>query len=112
MKPDVSQAAILAVIAGMAATNFAIRFTPIAVLSRTRLPSPVLRWLSFVPISVMGALVASEVLRPGGQWRAPLGNPGLYAAVLTALVFRFSRSFLGATVSGITTFVLLRAVLG
>jgi len=112
MSPDASQATILVVIAGMAITNFAIRFTPIAVLSRTRLPSPVLRWLSFVPISVMGALVASEVLRPGGQWLPPLSNPGVYAAVLTAVVFRFSRSFLGATVSGIVAFVFLRSVIG
>ncbi len=107
-----SQATILAVIAGMAVANFAIRFTPIAVLSRVQLPAPVLRWLSFVPVSVMGALVASEVLRPGGQWQPPLHNPGLYAAVLTALVFRFTRSFLGATVSGMVAYVALRTLMG
>jgi len=112
MSSEVSQATILAVIVGMAVANFAIRFTPVAVLSRMRLPKPVLRWLSFIPVSVMGALVASEVLRPGGEWQPPLQNPGLYAAILTALVFRFTRSFLGATVSGMAGYVALRAVLG
>lgn len=112
MSGSASDAVIVAVIVGMAATNFALRFVPIATFSRMRMPEPVLRWLSFVPISVMGALVASEVLRPQGQWQPPLGNPGLYAAVLTAIVFRFTRSFLGATVAGMLAFVGLRAVLG
>jgi len=107
-----TQAAILAVIAGMAIVNFAIRFTPIATLSRLTLPGPLLRWLSFVPISVMGALVATEVLRPQGSWQAPLTNPGLYAAVLTGLIFKFTRSFLGSTVAGMVAYVVLRSVLG
>jgi len=109
---EASQATILAVIVGMAVANFAIRFTPIALLSRTHLPRPVLRWLSFVPVSVMGALVAIEVLRPNGQWQPPLHNPGLYAALLTAAVFKFSRSFLGATVTGMVAYVVLKALMG
>ena len=109
---ETGNAVIVAVIAGMAVINFAIRFTPIAILSRMELPRPFLRWLSYIPVSVMGALVASEVLRPGGQWQPPLTNPGLYAAVLTALVFRFTRSFLGATVAGMLSFVALRSLLG
>lgn len=112
MNAEVSQSTILTVIAGMAIVNFAIRFTPIAVLSRVRLPEPVLRWLSFVPVSVMGALVASEVLRPGGSWQPPLTNPGVWAALLTAIVFRFTRSFLGATLTGMAAFVALRALIG
>jgi branched-subunit amino acid transport protein len=95
----------------MAALNFAIRYPPIAVVSRLDLPRPVLRWLSFVPISVMGALVASLVLRPGGEWVDPLTSPSVYAAIITALVFRASRSFLGATVAGMASFVLLQHLL-
>ena len=110
--PEVSQTTIWLVIIGMAVTNFVIRAIPIAALSRRTLPAPVLRWLSFVPISVMGALVANEVLRPGGEWQPPLTNPGLYAAILTALVFRFTRSFLGATLAGIAGYVALRAIIG
>jgi len=112
MRPDVSQTVIWVVIVGMAITNFVIRALPIAALSRSSLPPWMLRWLSFVPISVMGALVAGEVLRPGGIWQPPLTNPGVYAAVLTAIVFRFTRSFLGATLTGIVAFVAVRALLG
>jgi branched-subunit amino acid transport protein len=111
VKPDLAAATIWAVIVGMALLNFAVRFPPIAVVSRLDLPAPMMRWLSFVPIAVMGALVASEVLRPQGAWANPLTSPSLYAALLTAVVFRSTRSFLGATVSGMVTFVVLQRML-
>jgi len=95
----------------MSVLNYAVRFIPLAVVSRIDLPKPVARWLTFVPIAVMGALVASEVLKPGGTWANPLTGPSLYAAVITALVFRFTRSFLGATVAGMASFVLLQHAL-
>jgi branched-subunit amino acid transport protein len=95
----------------MAVANYAVRFVPMAIVSRINLPAPVARWLSFVPIAVMGALVASEVLRPDGVWGNPFAGPSLYAAVVTALVFRVSRSFLGATVAGMASFVVLQRVL-
>ncbi|NTU71966.1 MAG: AzlD domain-containing protein [Coriobacteriia bacterium] len=111
MRTDVAQGTIWMVIAGMAVINFAVRFLPIAVVSRIDLPRPVMRWLSFVPVSVMGALVASEVLRPGGVWADPLTSPSVYAALLTGVVFSMSRSFLGATVAGMASFVALQQLI-
>lgn len=99
------------VILGMAVINFGLRHFPLAVFSRVELPKPLLWWLSYVPVSVMGALVASEVLRPDGVWQPPLTNPGVYAAALTALVFRFTRSFLGSTAAGVICFLVLRGLL-
>jgi branched-subunit amino acid transport protein len=107
----VSQGVIWAVIVGMALSNFVVCFVPIAVMSRMAMPKPLMRWLSFVPVSVMGALVAGEVLRPGGVWSNPFTGPSLYAAIVTALTFHFSRSFLGATVAGMASFVALQHLL-
>jgi len=111
MKSDVLQVTIWAVVVGMAVLNFLVRFVPIAVVSRIDLPKPVARWLSFVPISVMGALVAGEVLRPNGVWGNPFTGANLYAAIITALVFRYTRSFLGATIAGMASFVVLQQAL-
>lgn len=111
MGADVTSATIVTVIAGMAIVNFAVRFTPLAILSRLDLPAPLRRWLSFVPISVMGALLASEVLRPGGRWQPPATNPGVYAAFVAAGTFRLTRSFLGSTLAGVASFVALRAIM-
>ena len=111
MTSSVSQATIWGVIVGMALLNYAVRFPPIAIVSRMELPKPVMRWLSFVPIAVMGALVAGEVLRPAGAWRNPLTSPWFLAAIITGVVFKVTRSFLGATVSGMASFVILQRIL-
>lgn len=103
---------IWSVIIGMALANYATRFPPIAIVSRIELPAPIMRWLSFIPVSVMGSLVALEVCRPGGQWTNPAVSPYVWAAILTGLVYHASRSFLGATLCGVAAFVGIRAVLG
>jgi branched-subunit amino acid transport protein len=103
---------IWAVIGGMAVTNFVLRLTPIAVLSRLRIPRPVERWLSYVPVSVMAAIVATEVVRPGGVWLTPWSNAYLLAAVPTAFVYHRTRSLFGATVVGVLAFLALRYLLG
>lgn len=107
-----SATAVWITIAGMAVANIAIRLLPIAVLSRLELPRPVERWLSYVPVSVMAAIVATEVLRPGGQWQPFPVNPYLFAAVPTAIVYRFTRSLFGATVAGVLAFLAFRYLLG
>jgi branched-subunit amino acid transport protein len=108
---SVSQTTIWGVIVGMAVLNYAVRYPPIAIVSRMELPRPVMRWLSFIPISVMGALISSEVLRPAGQWVNPLTSPSLYAALITAAAFKLTRSFLGATVAGMASFVVLQRLI-
>ncbi len=99
-------------ILGMAAVTYALRALPITILSRLSIPRPVERWLSFIPVSVMAALVASEVVRPGGTWLPPLHNPYLLAALPTAAVYHRTRSLLGATIVGIVCFLALRALVG
>ena len=97
---------------GMAATNIVVRWTPLAVMSRLELPDVVRRWLGHIPVSVMAAIVAVQVLRPDGVFRFDLANPYLLAAVPTAVVYRFSKSFLGAVLAGILSFLAFRYLLG
>lgn len=107
-----SAALVWSVIGGMALTNVLMRGVPILLLSRLKPPAIVERWLGYIPVCVMSAIVATSVLRPDGTWLAPLHNPYLLAAVLTAVVYRFSRSFLGATVAGVVAFLALGYLLG
>lgn len=107
-----SASIIWSVIIGMALLNFLIRFVPIAAVSRVELPAPIMRWLEFIPVSVMGALVANTVFRPRGEFVAPWSNPWVIACAVTALAYRVTRSFLGATVIGMVSFVVISALLG
>jgi branched chain amino acid efflux pump len=99
-------------IVGMAVSNYAMRAVPIAVMSRLDLPDGVRRWLGYIPVSVMAAIVATQVLRPDGRLQFTLTNPYLLAAFPTAIVYRMTRSFLGATATGILSFLAFRYLLG
>jgi len=103
---------IWAVIVGMGLANYAVRFLPMALLARLKLPEPILRFLRFIPVTVMSALVVGEVLRPDGTWIAPASNPYLFAAVPTAFVYYKWRSFLGTTLAGILFFLAFQTLLG
>jgi branched-subunit amino acid transport protein len=108
----VNPAVAWAVIIGMAVTNIAFRFVPMALLSRVNLPRPLERWLSFVPVSVMAAIVATQVLTPNGKWVVPWSNPYLLATLPTAAAYWFTRSYLWAVGVGIASFLVFRYLLG
>ncbi|MCL2024795.1 MAG: AzlD domain-containing protein [Coriobacteriia bacterium] len=106
---------IWVVIVGMAATNFTLRFVPMAVLSRVTLPAPVMRWLGFIPVSVMGALFAQVILLPSFEAapNVPLYlNPGIFGGLGAMLVFRLTRSFMIASLAGMGVYVLVRWLVG
>lgn len=97
---------------GMAVTNIVMRWTPMAVLSRLELPETVRRWLAYIPVTVMSAIVAVQVLHPNGRFALTFANPYLLAAIPTAGVYKFTRSFLGATIAGVLSFLAFRYLLG
>jgi branched-subunit amino acid transport protein len=106
-----SHRSIIALVLGMLLVNFVLRYSSLAALSRVQLPRPLMRWLSYVPIAVMGALLATEVLIPAveGSAHVPVYlNPGLYGLTVAMLAFRFTKSFMGGTIVGIVVFALVR----
>lgn len=107
---SLSHTTIWAVIIGMGVTNFILRFVPMAALSRIALPKPIMRWLSYIPISVMGALFAKEVLLPSTKYNPVIANPGIYGAIISMITFKLSKSFMGSTLAGVVSFVALRAL--
>jgi len=124
-----AQPAILVLIIGMGVVNFSLRFAPLAALSRLRLPEGLMRWLSYVPAAVMGALLATEVLIPalevasgggsGSNGAAGaldalllLRNAGIYGALAAMLAYKLSKSFIGSTVAGVVVYVLIQWLVG
>jgi len=115
MNEALSPTLIWAVIIGMALTNFTLRFTPMAVLSRISLPAPIMRWLGFIPISVMGALFAKEILLPAFEDAPAIplyGNPGIIGGLAAMVTFRLTKSFMVSSLAGIAVYVLTRTVMG
>lgn len=96
------------IIVGASIVTLLPRVLPLVVFSRLPLPDGARRWLSYVPISVMAALVGQELLLADGQWKAIATNVELWAALPTFVVAILTRSLLGTVIVGIASVVVLR----
>lgn len=100
---------VFLIIIGSALVTFLPRVLPLMVLSRTELPEWGIRWLNFVPISVMAALVGQELFAQDGQRQFSLfNNIELLAAIPTVFVAMKTKSLLGTVVAGMVSIMALR----
>lgn len=99
---------VLLVILGSALVTFIPRVLPLMVLSRMHLPEWGMRWLHYVPVSVMAALIGQELFMQDGRIAFLGNNVELLAALPTFYVAIKTRSLLGAVVAGIVSVMVLR----
>lgn len=95
-------------IVGTALVTFIPRILPLMVLSRFQLPEWATRWLSYVPISVMAALVAQEIFKNGEKVSLSINNVELLAAIPTFFIAIKTRSLLVTVLAGIIVVMVLR----
>ncbi|WP_152392821.1 AzlD domain-containing protein [Paenibacillus guangzhouensis] len=98
---------VFLIIIGSALVTFLPRVLPLMVLSRMELPEWGIRWLNYVPISVMAALVGQELFVQDGHFSL-LDNVELLAAIPTILVAMKTKSLLGTVVAGMVSIMALR----
>jgi branched-subunit amino acid transport protein len=103
LRPD-----ILMVILGGAAVTVIPRVAPLVVLARIALPDWLRAWLAYVPVAILSALLATELLLDGGalafKWRE------LVAIVPVFLVAATTRSLLGAVGAGVAAIAAMRVL--
>ena len=90
---------ILALVLGCALVTAVPRVLPLVALSRLELPPWLAGWLRYVPIAVLAALLAIELLSAGAA-----GLPAIMAAFAVAAS---TRSLLGAVIAGVALYWLL-----
>lgn len=103
---------ILILILACAAVTFLPRVLPLALLSRFNLPKWLLRWLAYVPIAVLAALLAQSVLISDGAIDLSMNNLGLLAVIPTLLVALRTRSLIWTVLTGVASMALLRFISG
>ncbi len=103
---------IYSTIFGMAAVTYFARELPFLVLGKRRLSENIVVWLSFVPVTVMSALLLPELLiiKPDGVPTLNLSPDNIYiwCGVATFLVSVISKNFFGTIVFGIGMVALMR----
>ncbi|OBZ19197.1 branched-chain amino acid ABC transporter [Bacillus sp. FJAT-27264] len=99
---------VFIIIIGASIVTLIPRVLPIMVLSRKSLPEWLMRWLSYIPVAVMAALVAQELLISDGKLLSLSNNVELWAALPTFLTAIITKSLLGTVGVGIITVMVLR----
>jgi branched-subunit amino acid transport protein len=99
---------IFLVILGTGIVTLIPRVVPLLFLSRIKLPEWFLSWLSFVPVTVMTALLTQNLLFDNGQLSPMTNKFELLAIIPTFLVALLLRSLLGAVLVGMISVSLLR----
>lgn len=101
-----------ALIIGMAAITFAIRYSLFA-WPQLQFPPLVRQGLQYVPTAVLTAIVVPGMLMPEGEQLAlRMDNAYLLAGLAAILIAAVSRHLLATIGGGLLVFFLLRAALG
>jgi len=97
---------VIGIIALAALVTWLPRILPLVLLSRMQLPNVVYRWLQHIPIAVMAALLAQELLIREGKLH--LQPEQLLAALASFVVAFLTRSLLLTVVAGMSAIMLLQ----
>lgn len=99
-------------IAGMMLVTFTPRYGVLALLGRVEMPKPLFKALRFVPVAVLSAIIAPDLLlNENGLYIAPQ-NSFLVAGIIAAFVSWRTKNLLLTIVVGMAAFLLWRALVG
>ncbi|KOR89012.1 AzlD domain-containing protein [Paenibacillus solani] len=99
---------IAILIIGCAVVTLIPRVLPLMIFSKLRIPDLMIRWLDHVPVAVMGALLAQELLITDGRVNPGAHTLELIAAVPAFLTAFLTKSLFATVIVGILTVVGLR----
>ncbi|NCD25019.1 MAG: AzlD domain-containing protein [Deltaproteobacteria bacterium] len=105
------QQTIFLTIVGMMAVTYVPRALPVLALARRSLPEAVIRWLGFIPVAVLSAMLVPSLVATKEGLDFSTDNIFLWAALPTFLVCWKTKSFVGAVVTGMSCVALGRYLL-
>ncbi len=95
------------IILGMSIVTYIPRALPIIVLSKFKLPDWFLRWLKYIPIAILSALLFPQIMIFEDHVNISLDNKNLLAAIPSLLVAYKTKSLFITVLVGIISMLLL-----
>ncbi len=96
----------------MSLVTFIPRVIPILALSRRKLPELVERWLSYVPVAVLAALLAPSLFAPTGAVNLSLTvNPAFWVSIPVFMIAALTRNLFITVLSGMILIALFRLLI-
>ena len=88
--------------------TFGIRLSFIVILDRWQPPKLVERALRFVPVAVLSAIIAPELVLVGGTLDISLGNLRLLAGTVATLVAWYTKNIVWTILAGMSILLILQ----
>jgi len=88
--------------------TFGIRLSFIVILDRWQPPKLVERALRFVPVAVLSAIIAPELVLVGGTLDISLGNLRLLAGIVATLVAWYTKNIVWTILAGMSILLILQ----
>ncbi len=93
----------------MSLVTYIPRVMPVILLSRRSLPLMVERWLSYVPVAVLAALLAPALLAPAGELTVTHTlNPAFWVSIPVFAIAFLTRNLFLTVISGMLLMALFR----
>ncbi len=110
--PNLSPVEAVLLLALMTLVTYVPRVFPVLLLSRRSLPDPVERWLSYVPVAVLSALLAPTLFAPQGAVDfAVHTNPFFWVSIPVFVIAILTRNLFATVLFGMALVALFRYLL-
>ncbi|OCA82004.1 AzlD domain-containing protein [Pseudobacillus wudalianchiensis] len=98
----------LLILAGCSIVTWIPRVAPFLIVRNVQLPEAVMKWLSFIPVCILTALVAGSVIDNGNGTLPTINWQVLLALIPTLLIALWKKSLLITVIFGIVVMAVLR----
>lgn len=94
-------------ILGCAIITWIPRILPFAFMKKVKLPTIVLRWLAYIPICILSALVISNLFVKKNSY-VTINLPVFFAAIPTLIVAVWTKSLSLTVIVGVATMAIIQ----
>ena len=92
----------LYLILGMAVVTYLPRMLPMLLLNNREIPEKIVRWMSFIPVSIFAALIISDIFFWENQFSInPLENLKLIPAIVVFFIAYKTKNIMWSIVFGV-----------
>ncbi|MEK4029738.1 MULTISPECIES: AzlD domain-containing protein [Bacillaceae] len=99
---------VILILAGCAIVTWIPRVAPFLIVRNVQLPDAIMKWLSFIPVCILTALVAGSVIEHREGTLPSLNWQVLVATIPTLLIALWTKSLLVTVIVGIAIMAALR----
>ncbi|MCM2674167.1 AzlD domain-containing protein [Alkalicoccobacillus plakortidis] len=96
------------ILVGCALVTFIPRILPFILVRQVELPKPFLKWLTYIPVCILTALVMDELLLESEFGTIEINVTALLASIPTIVVAFWTKSLSFTVITGVVTMALLR----